>query len=235
MSRLLVTLAAAFLVVGCAASRGFDRGALKEALASAPATEEDIQRVLDLRPQLPRPFKLGIFFKDGALTRSDRSQHQWYGWNWQPRDKDTMVEVGTSLQRDAVVSHAFIVSPEISNGQDLKSIRLAAARQGADAVMVISGVADVDRYNNLLGPTYALLITALIVPGSVADALFVSHAGLWDVRNEFLYAAAEADGQASLTRPAALLRDEVVVAQARARSIAELATAMKRHIRNLSK
>lgn len=235
MSKVWVTLAAALFVAGCSTSRGFDRGALKEALTSAPATEEDIQRVLDLRPQLPRPFKLGIFFKDGASMRSNRPQYQWHGWNWQPSDKNKMGEVGTSLQRDGIVSDAFFISPEISTGEDLKAIRLAAARQGADAVMVVSGVADVDRYNNLLGPTYALLVTPLFVPGSVADALFVSHAGLWDVRNEFLYAAAEADGQASLTRPSAFLRDEVVVSEARARSMTELATAMKQRIRNLSK
>lgn len=234
MRKALVAMAVLIIVSGCSSSRGFDRGALSEGLApAAPATEQDIQRVLDLRPQLPRPFKLGIFFKQGARVQTDRYRYQWYGWDWQPSDKQKLLDVGSSLQRDGLVSDTVFISPETSTGQDLKSIRLAAARHGVDAVLVVSGVADVDRYNNALGPTYALLVTPLFIPGTVVDALFISHAGLWDVRNEFLYSSAEADGLASQTRPAAIVREDAVVSLARERSITELSAAMEQHMKNL--
>jgi len=234
MQKAFAAVALLATVSACTSSRGFDRGALSSALAPEEVvTEKDIQRVLYLRAQLPRPFKLGIFFKQGTRIQSDRYVHHWAGWEWQPSDKQKVLDVGPSLKRDGLVSEIVFISSETIGGQDLKSIRLAAARHGVDAVMVVTGVADVDRYNNALGPTYALIITPLFVPGTVVDALFVSHAGLWDVRNEFLYASAEADGSASQTRAAAMVREDAVVALARERSINELSAAMLQHIKNL--
>lgn len=235
MWQALSVFAVALIVSGCSSARGFDRGALSKALApAAPATEEDIQRVLDLRPQLPRPFKLGIFFRLGTDTATDRYPYRREVWSWQPSDKQKILDIGQSLQGDGRVTETVFISAETSAGQDLKSIRLAAARHGVDAVLVVSGVADVDRYNNALGPTYALIVTPLFVPGTVVDALFVSHAGLWDVRNEFLYSSAEADGLASQTRPAAMAREDTVISLARQRSIAQLSESVEQHIRNLS-
>ncbi len=235
MRRSFVILIVLIVVSGCASSRGFDRGALSKALApTAPVTEEEIQHVLDLRPQLPRPFKLGIFFKSAPDESSGRYPYRPHAWSWQPSDKQKVLDVGQSLQHDGRVSESVFISPETSAGQDLKSIRLAAARHGVDAVLVVSGIADVDWYNNALGPTYALVVTPLFIPGTVVDALFVSHAGLWDVRNEYLYASTEADGMASDTRPAVLAREEPVVSLARERAITDLAASIEQHIKNLS-
>jgi len=195
-------------------------------------TEEDIQKVLDLRPQLPNPFRLGIFFKDSSGYSGPYS-HSLDASHWQPSDKQKILQIGESLKSSGVVSDTTFISGETSRGQDLKSVRLAGARHGVDAVLVVSGVADVDRYNNSLGPTYALIITPFFVPGTVVDALFISHAGLWDVRNEFLYASAEADGFARQTRSAFLIREDEAVSVARDRSITELATAIEKHVQNL--
>ncbi len=228
--RIVVVIALGHLVGACASPRGFDRGELLSSVSpEALVTEEEIQRVLDLKPQLPRRFKLGLYFTQ------PKSRHWASGWNWLPADKESFLDIGKSLEQQGLVSETVFVSTATASDEKLKSIRLAAARHGLDAVLVLSGVSDVDRYNNSLGPVYALLVTALFVPGTVVDGLFVSHAGLWDVRNGFLYASVEADGKASSTGPAAFVSEDDVVTEAKADSLQTLATAIQKRIENLGR
>jgi hypothetical protein len=232
MSTLRSIAALAFLIalVSCASPRGFDRGELQNDVSGdALVTEEEIQRVIDLKPQLPRPFKLGIYLAHPI------SRHWGSSWEWRPIDKDAILGVGESLQRTGLVSETIFISPATTQDEELKSVRLAAARHGVDAVLVVSGVSDIDRYNNALGVTYALIVTPLFVPGTVVDGIFVSHAGLWDVRNGFLYASVETDGESSATGPAAFVDEAMVVKDAKKRSIASLTEAIRNHIENLAK
>ncbi len=229
MSRIVSSVAIIF-VVGCASPRGFDRGELQTAVSpQAIVTEEEIQRVLELEPQLPRPFKLGVY-----LT-SPKSRHWSSNWNWLPRDKEAILAIGQALSSQGLVSETVFVSPATAQDEELKSIRLAAARHGLDAVLVVSGVSDIGRYNNALGPTYALIVTPLFVPGTVVDGLFLTHAGLWDVRNGYLYVSVEADGGSSVTAPAAFLDESNVVEEAREKSLAALSSSVKSHIQNLAR
>ena len=216
-------------VAGCTASRGFDRGKLSDSLSpESVVTEDEIQRVLELKPQLPRPFKLGVYFKQPAT-------HYWgSGWQWSPEDKELFLELGKTLAARGIVSETVLVSSATAADEELKSIRLAAARHGVDAVLVISGVSDIDRYNNALGPTYILIVTPFFVPGTVVDSLFVSHAALWDVRNGFLYTSVEADGTASQTRPAFFAREEVVTDLAKSEAFTSLKDAVVDHIESIA-
>ena len=227
--KLLIVIAVGVLAGACASPRGFDRGELlSEVSPEALVTEDEIQRVLDLKPQLPRPFKLGLYFTQPTIRH-------WAEWRWLPEDKDRFLEIGKSLEEQGLVSETVFVSSATAKDEKLKSIRLAAARHGLDAVLVLSGVSDVDRYNNSLGPAYALLVTGLFVPGTVVDGLFVSHAGLWDVRNGFLYTSVETDGTASSTGPAAFVSEQDVVKEAKAESLKNLATAAKQRVENLAR
>jgi hypothetical protein len=232
MSTLRSISAFAFLIAlaACASPRGFDRGKLQNSVSpDALVTEEEIQRVIELKPQLPRPFKLGIY-----LARPI-SRHWSSSWDWRPSDKDAILGVGESLQGTGLVSETIFISPATAQDEKLKSVRLAAARHGVDAVLVVRGVSDIDRYNNALGVAYALIVTPLFVPGTVVDGVFVSHAGLWDVRNGFLYASVETDGESSTTGPAAFVDEAMVVKDAKERSLASLAEAIRNRIENLAK
>lgn len=218
------------LLAGCGSSRGFNRGELSNALApEAIVSEEEIGRVLALEPQLPRPFKLGVYFKKPTTRRWSA------GWNWLPGDQQLFLGVGESFRGPGLVSEVAFVSRATTVDEEIKSIRLAAARHGVDAVLIVSGVSDIDRYNNPLGPSYALLLTAFFVPGTVIDSLFVAHAGLWDVRNGYLYASVETDGTASQTRPAFFAREEPVIVRAKAEALPALAEAIGQHIHNLDR
>lgn len=211
-------------------SRGLDRGALSALLApSQRATDEEIQRVLELEPQLPQPFSLGVYVKSPPYQ----------GWTWDGADKQKILDLGTRLEKDGVVSETVFISSGIAattkKEDEIEEIRLAAARHGVDAVLVVSGAGDVERELNPLGWTYILLVTPLFVPGTDVDGLFVAHAAMWDVRNGYLYTSVETDGAVSQSRPAFLVDDHEVRDLARTRALDALVAGLKERIERLAK
>jgi len=214
---LLVALIAASLAA-CTPSRGFDRGKLRASLGDQQyvVSDEDVGKALKLEKQLRIPFRLAIYLAPPVSAERYHAPDQ---WRWSPRDREQMQHLGDELKRYGLISSALMLHDGIVQGQDLKSLRLAAARAGGDAVLVVRGTADTDRYNNWMGPLYIALVTALIVPGSELDSLFMTNAALWDVGNEYLYLAAEAEGAASQTRPAAYISERTAVAEAKQQAV----------------
>jgi len=190
MKKIIHTFSILFILflTGCS-STGFNRGALQKQLSvkSPVVNDAEIAKALKLKPNLPRPFKVGVYF---APPKGHYNQQD---WRWETKDKEIFLEIPKELKNTELISEVFQISQATMIGDDLQSIRLAAAKHGADAVLVITGTADVDRYNNSLGFTYILLVTAFFIPGSEVDALFMTNATLWDVRNEYLYLTAEAE------------------------------------------
>lgn len=202
----------------CTASRGFDRGALHAEFAdTVRIDDEEIARVLDLRPQLREPFRLAVHFVPPRPNFGDRQR-----WIWSGEDKDALLSMVGRMRDSGVVSDMFLIGDALVPSRDRKSIRLAAARAGADAVLIVNGVAAVDRYNNALAATYLLLVTPLFVPGTVLDVLFVANASVWDVRNDFLYLAVESEATSSRTAPPAFLDEALLLRETRADALREL-------------
>ena len=194
-------------VTSCASSRGFDRGNLRGQFTDQKiVTEKDIKKALELKPQLPNPFKLAIYFS----TPNSEWRYR-YAWNWLGEDKDKLLEIKNDLKPKNIISDVIVINDSIVEGTHNKAIRLAAARVGADAVVVINGVSDVDRYNNNLGFAYFLLITPFFIPGTEADALFMTNASMWDVRNQYLYLSVETEGMANEAKPAFYIDEDRVI------------------------
>jgi hypothetical protein len=137
-------------------------------------------------------------------------------------NKNKIAELEKDLIDKKIVSDLFVINNSIVQRRSLKDIRLAAARTGADAVMVIDGIGSVDKYNNVLGATYCLIITPFFIPGTIADSLYISRANLWDVRNEFLYLSLEAEATATETRPAFFIERQRVIKEAKIKSLNKL-------------
>jgi hypothetical protein len=215
MKRLIPLLA--ILLTACATSQGFDRGAMKAFTAAAEVTDEDIGKALAVQPQLPRQYRLAVYFN--APKASSRFARR---WRWTGEDKTKVLAFAPQLIEKGIAADVFALADTVVEGADRKAIRLAAARAGADAVLIVDGTADVDRYNNKLGATYILLVTAAFVPGTVADGLFVATASMWDVRNDYLYLAVEAEGLVRDTAPSALIDVEKTTRQAKVKAIEEL-------------
>ena len=204
------------LVTGCGHA-SFNRGELRAQLNGPVAVDDEaIARALALAPQLPRPFKLGVYFAE------PRSAHDAPDWHWTEQDKNKILEAAATLKTSHEASDVFVISSATVSGVDLKSLRLAAAQHGADALLLISGINDVDRHSNHWAWCYALIAPVFFIPGTVIDSLFLAQAVMWDVRNQFLYLTADAESVKRQTRPAAFTNTRKVSDQSRTDAIDKL-------------
>jgi rhombotail lipoprotein len=203
-----------FALGGCVASKGFDRGILRDSLGQN-VTEQDIKAVLELKPQLPSPFKLGVYFNySGSNYRRAF---------WTDTEINALLVYTNQLKEAGIVSDISVISDAtvqvsrstFNNGIGLKGLRLAAARYGADALLIVNDASSVDRYNNPAAFFYWTIVGAYLVPGTHSDALVMIKASLWDVRNEYLYATEEAEGIAKRMGPAFVIEDVDSVDQAK--------------------
>ena len=216
-------LAPLVLLAACAGSRGFDRGAMSRELRSDTpvVNDEEIAKVLALRPQIAPPFKLGVYF---------RSTQRWTG-----SDKDAVLgRVGRLVGAGPLSQVIPIADSVVTPREDLKAIRLAAARYGADAVLVVNGATQIDRYGNAASALYWTVIGLFVVPGTSADALFLGNATLWDVRNEYLYASAEAEGSEHAIGTPFSVDDDRLRAAARAKGTKALGEEVERRLKALA-
>jgi hypothetical protein len=142
---------------------------------------------------------------------------------WRGEDKDALLMLETPLREKGIVSQMFTITGSTVQGTSLRSLRVAAARHGADALLVVTGGEAIDRYNNILGAFYVLLLPMAVVPGTELEALFMVSGALWDVRNGYLYASAEAEATAHQTRPTMFIEPPHAVDQARLDAVVLLA------------
>lgn len=234
MRRGVILLLFLLAITGCGA-RGFDRGAIQTGLdlSSPTITDESIKQVLDLKPQLRFPFKLGVYFMEPRRSYG----RQQYNSRWDADDRD--LDWLNPLKTAGVVSEVIpITSATLTGDRDgnisLKSIRLAAARHGADAILVIDYGADVNRYINFSALLYLTIIGGYIVPGTHANALVIVSGSLWDVRNEYLYMSVESEAEARKMGPSFLLKNEDSVKKAKTEALPLFQAEVVKRIRNLS-
>ena len=216
----------ALWTVGCQ-SKGFSRADIQEQMGRGAQTfdEKEIKDAYNKKPNLPKPFKLAVYFK-----------RPWIGgkspeWRWTEKDKSQFDQIAESLKAKGLLSDVFPIIDSVVGEESLRGMRLAAAKHQADAILIIDGGAQIDRYINGWGWSYILLLPTLFVPGSKADTLFMTSAGLWDVKNEYLYATAEAEATSSDTYIAAFgERDQTLVDAAKTQALEKLKAELEKMI-----
>lgn len=212
--------------LGCA-SHGFNRGELKNQLGVTKPTFDDnaIKEAYNKKPNLPKPFKLAVYFKSPAQNTVAAN------WRWTSEDKVALDEIAKNLKNEKIVAEVFPLVNAIVQDEDLRSLRLLAAKHQADALLVISGAGEIDRYINNWGWSYALILPTFFVKGSQADTLFIASASLWDVKNEYLYLTAEAEATSSDRYAAAFGKnDKDLMSEAKSKSLSALGSELKRMI-----
>jgi hypothetical protein len=232
----VITLAISVLSIGCASSQGFNRGELRQSLIPISTIETAaIAEALAKKPQLPKPFRVAVHFREPSGTNRTNENRQ---WRWKETEKRAVYQLEKSLKSKEEISAVFPLARELitqdpSTGERIEDLRLAAAKQGADALLVVSGTSSVDQYTGKLGWIYAALVTALFVPASTIDALFLTQASLWDVRNGFLYMTAEAEETASETAPLAWLDEKPLIEKSKDAAVKLLAEEINRQMEGL--
>lgn len=240
MARWLPVAVLAFALGGCAA-RGYDRGqvaqTLKEKLVrDSPATPKELEvtdaailLALETKPQVAPPFRLGIHLDPTA--------------GFTPEEKDRIIAWGDKLKAEGIVSDFFLVPESILPGRDwdsgyyspanLRRVRLGAARLQADVVLDVRVQFIDDDYPNFWSIFYPTIAGCWLAPGSHKDTLFVMSAGVWDVRNEYIYAWLESEGVATTVRPVVFRSDLLTHPPARKEALDFFETEFFRRLRNL--
>lgn len=235
MKALLIALALTVLT-GCTTSKGFDRGALRDSTGPV-TTDQMIQDVLALKPQLPAPFKLGVYLNSHSWSYNKRF--------WTDEEQNQLLAFGSQLKAAGIISDIYLISEDTVPGsnrwtfdswanRELKDLRLAAARYGADAVLLITDVSAVDRYNNPAALLYWTIVGAYVAPGTHSDALVMLRSSLWDVRNGYLYATQDAEGMAKKIGPAFLLKDTASIDEAKKVAIADFGAKLTERLMRLN-
>lgn len=208
------------LQAGCTASRGFDRQAMIDMLGSASAGMPGQQAATQdpIPAALPSPFRLALYFPIDTAPFASSVQRP----NWLVEDKDLLKRMLQPLVEDGRMTGAFVLADSTVQDTTNETIRQAAGRYHADVVMVVRGVAAVDRYNNGRAAWYATIIGAYLAQGTHSDALFMIEGTIWDVRSGYRYGTPRGEGTAQSVGPAASLDDKAVVARAKEKALQSL-------------
>lgn len=211
------------LLSGCAGSHGFDRDAMR---AFLHPPEDLAPKQLVTPPtntqRLSLPFRLALYFVHTDIP----APHPLRKPEWVSADTDLLISRLAPLQQEQILSDMFLLMDPTIRSQDMQMIRKAAARYGADAVLIVEGVGAVDRYQNGYAALYPTLIGAYMAPGTNSDALFIIQGTLQDVRSERRYETHKIEGQAHTVGPTMFVEDRQAIARAKQTALDELGQRM---------
>lgn len=226
MTRRIGILLLPILLTGCFA-RGFDRsdlyGRLKaEQVPGLPEVNEtDIVKVQSIKPQLTLPCRVAVYLPPST------------GGRRRAKEKEFIDSWAETLKKEGIVTDMFLMSDLFTTGTSLKDLRVAAARHGANLLLVLQGESDVDTYKNPAAVLNLTIVGGFLVPGSRCDALVAFQGALVDVSNGFLYASIDAEGEGSIIRPTFLIEDRPAIERAKEKALANFGNELLKRMRNL--
>lgn len=215
-------------LAACADRQGIERLAMEHTLGVDPAFALDLGT--QERPRVTAPIRLGLFFVTKTVPpfRTVRQA------SWTSAHKEQLNARLTELLVPRFLSEVFLLEDPLISGFDPGAVRQAGRRYAADAVLIIDGVAAVDRYNNSSAWWYATLVGAYLASGTEIEAACLARGSLHDVPTDRLYAAHTAEGRAERQGPAMLMEDSAVLRDAQEAALEQLAVALAEEIRRLS-
>lgn len=222
---LAVTLSA------CAASQGFDRTEILDALhyrhvvAGEPLTTGTSSQ----RQAHVEPFRLGLYFVRTAFpTRQSIQTVEWIS-----AEKDAMVAGLSPLRDDRIIRDVVVLADSTALTLSRQELRQAAARYGIDVLLLVDGIGAVDRRNNAYALLYPTILGAYLAPGTAVDALFVIDGTLWDPRTDTLLDRHRAEGQAQRVGAVVMVEDADALHEAKRRAIESFSASMVEQVRSL--
>lgn len=228
--RSLLIVGLALIAAAACGPHGFDRPSLTKGLGvQLPPADGDIARALEIKPGARPPLKIAVYLYPEPLAEGGSRS-----WSWKGRDRDALLAATKRLERDRVVADMFVLSDLVVPGRDLKTLRLAAAQHGADALLLVTGSGDTDAYNNPLSLLYLTVIGYWLVPGTHRDALFLTRGAMWDVRTGYLYLTIETEAKARTLRPGAFSSREAAIDQAKEEALDHFRDDLVRRLRRLT-
>ena len=216
------------LVLLCGCTSGFDRAALQERLkdGSVQMPDSTIAEARGLKPQLRFPCRIAVYLHPEG-----------HDWRWTPEDKVAMEVWADALRKEKIAADVFPL-PEMLAGKgdkgDLKELRLAAAKCGADVLLVIRGAAQTDSYKNFAAVFNLTLVGGYVIPGSHKDSLFMLEGILLDVDNGYIYTGVQAEGVGKIVRPTFVIEEKDSIALAKTKALTQFGDEVLKRMRRLA-
>jgi hypothetical protein len=140
---------------------------------------------------IAKPFKLGILLD---LETADSSGEYHRYWNWGDTEKRMVSSYADSLVKEGAVSGYFFITNQDLPLNDLNAVMEKTSGTGADALLTVRGVINVNKYINPIGILDLTIIGALVLPGSNMDVTLLSRLALWDLKAHKPLISLESDG-----------------------------------------
>jgi hypothetical protein len=173
-------------------------------------TDQTVEQIAALEPQVRTPFHLAVATPIGA-------ERPWSA------DEITEIEAwGAELERQGIISELTVIpsiatlapgsaSPLDQEAPDrMTSLRTAAARVHADAVLITRVVSDSSMWVDPLSILDLTIVGCWFIPGHHAESVTMIEGMLVDVANEYVYGVGSAEGRAKEHKPAVYLRPEEI-------------------------
>ncbi len=211
-TRAAIASVLSLLVLGCAS--GFNRVEMQSALRAANPvfSSSKVEQIEELEPQIALPFSLAVSQPLGSSVGDWNSDEISEIRSW----ADPLSEAGVASQVNVIPASLLRGDCWQSHGScTVEPFREAAARLGADVLLLMTESSDTDPYVNPLSILNLTIIGMWVAPGHHRDALTMIEGLLIDNRNEYLYATAQAEGESSQVRPLAYTYDDSVRRNAR--------------------
>ena len=227
--RHVVWFAACVFLCACGGSTGFHQSTPRDpATLAAPVVNEDqVRTAFELRPQLPKPYRLGVFFRTPADDSVDAS------WRWDAAHKRAVLGFSKAVRKSGDVSDVFAIDGATSTIDDLRAIRIAAARHGADAVLVVSGRDEARRSSNGWAASYVALLPLLFAPGSGARCHLLRACRDVGCAQRVPVSSAEAEGEVNQQRALCCLDRRGATRQAQKESVNLLVSELEQRFAGL--
>jgi len=211
------------MLLGCA--HGFDRAALQERLndGSLQINDASIAEVRSLKAQLKFPCRIAVYFQSEHRDRT-----------WTTEDMASMDKWGEALKAEGIAAEIFPLPEMLAGKGEVKELRLAAAKCGADVLFIIRGAAQTDSYKNFAAVLNLTIVGGFVVPASHRDSLFMMEGVLMDVDNGYIYAAVQAEGVGKSVGPTFIIEDKLSIERARSSAMIQFGTAVLERMRSLA-
>lgn len=212
-----------FLFQSCATNKDFPERILDliEKQADKLTSEISEEKVVN-SAKLPEQFNLAIYFKPPDAAEK---------WNWSRHDKEEVTEALENLKQNKI--HRTFELINTTGQQEYTELRKMAAQQGADAILVVQGISQVDSSFNPWAWSYLVVAPLLFVDGNDVSGVFISQALLWDVKKPYIHLGVQSEGEWTMKRPLAFKQRNRAVQKSREKAMNTLTFKLKKNFQEV--
>lgn len=183
-----------------------------------------LEEKIDEEAKLPEHFNLAVYFRP-----SSRDQ-----WRWTQTDKQRVLTTVEGQKGDRIQRVFELINTSTAEGPvDTVSLRNMALQQGADALLLVQGVAEVATHLNPWAVSYLAIVPAFFVEGNDVSAVFLSQAILWDTRKSHVHLGVQSEGDWTMERPAVFKQEHRAIRKSKEEALNVLSSKLKKNFQDV--